>query len=198
MNRIILTPLPNTGLSVRTVESETDQLIMEGVRRGFYEGELEIDGVIRETFSVMVDGDITKNITLTPSPVFTWRQSSTIETIPFTTTRKNDDTLDLDTEVVQTEGVDGQVRVTIESEYVNGEPTGKERELYRETVKAMVPQVIRVGTKRTTRLTHKVVSGDTLWSISRKYGVAIDLLRTWNDLKTDTLSIGQILYVEGG
>ena len=197
MNRIILTPLPNAGLSVRTVESETDQLIMKGVRRGFYEGELEVDGVIRETFSVMVDGDITKDITLTPAPVVSFRQSSTIEAILFTTTRKDDDTLDLGTEVVQTEGVDGQVRVTIESEYVNGEPTGKERELYRETVTVMVPQVIRVGTKRTTRLTHTVVAGDTLWSISRKYGVAIDLLRTWNGLKTDTLSIGQILYVEG-
>lgn len=44
--------------------------------------------------------------------------------------------------------------------------------------------------------THKVTSGDTLWSISRKYGVTVDEIKSLNSLKTDTLSIGTVLKVK--
>jgi len=43
--------------------------------------------------------------------------------------------------------------------------------------------------------THIVVKGDTLWSISIKYEISIEDLRTINNLKNDTLSIGQELYL---
>jgi Putative peptidoglycan-binding domain-containing protein len=40
---------------------------------------------------------------------------------------------------------------------------------------------------------YTVVSGDSLWSISRKNSVSVDAIRTLNGLMSDTLRIGQIL-----
>lgn len=42
---------------------------------------------------------------------------------------------------------------------------------------------------------YRVVAGDTLWGISHKFNVTVDDLRAWNGLKTDVLSIGQVLSV---
>lgn len=42
---------------------------------------------------------------------------------------------------------------------------------------------------------HKVSDGETLYSISRKYNVGIEELKKWNDLKTDSLKVGQILFI---
>ncbi|MCK2000164.1 SpoIID/LytB domain-containing protein [[Brevibacterium] frigoritolerans] len=50
------------------------------------------------------------------------------------------------------------------------------------------------GVKPTT--THKVNSGDTLWSISRKYGVSVNTLMSLNQLKTTSIKNGQILKVK--
>lgn len=44
--------------------------------------------------------------------------------------------------------------------------------------------------------THTVKDNDTLWSISQKYDVSVADLRAWNGLKSDTLTIGQILKVK--
>lgn len=40
-----------------------------------------------------------------------------------------------------------------------------------------------------------VQKGDSLWSISRKYGISVDELKNYNNLKTNTLSINQILKI---
>lgn len=40
-----------------------------------------------------------------------------------------------------------------------------------------------------------VKSGDSLWSISKKYGISVDQLKTENNLKSNTLSIGQYLKI---
>jgi LysM repeat protein len=42
-------------------------------------------------------------------------------------------------------------------------------------------------------ITYKVVAGDTLWAIGRKYNVAVTQLKTWNGLKSDTIAVGSIL-----
>jgi|LSQX01.1.fsa_nt_gb LysM repeat protein len=44
---------------------------------------------------------------------------------------------------------------------------------------------------------HTVISGDTLWSISRKYDTTVDLLKKRNNLVSNTLSIGQVLIIPG-
>ncbi|WP_338472956.1 LysM peptidoglycan-binding domain-containing protein [Niallia sp. XMNu-256] len=45
--------------------------------------------------------------------------------------------------------------------------------------------------------THKVVAGDTLSKISQNYGVTVTNLKTWNNLKSDTIYVGQSLTIEG-
>lgn len=46
-----------------------------------------------------------------------------------------------------------------------------------------------------TRRTHTVVSGNTLWGLSQTYGVTVDAIRVANNLKSDTLSIGQVITI---
>lgn len=40
-----------------------------------------------------------------------------------------------------------------------------------------------------------VKKGDSLWGISQQYNVTVDQLKEWNKLKSDTISIGQELYL---
>jgi len=43
--------------------------------------------------------------------------------------------------------------------------------------------------------THKIVSGETLFSISRTYSVSVDEIKKWNNLKDNTIEVGQELVV---
>ncbi|MDP0489720.1 MAG: LysM peptidoglycan-binding domain-containing protein [Verrucomicrobiota bacterium JB023] len=43
--------------------------------------------------------------------------------------------------------------------------------------------------------THTVSSGDTLWGLSRKYGVSVDSIRQANGLTGDTIITGQTLSI---
>jgi lipoprotein-anchoring transpeptidase ErfK/SrfK len=47
-------------------------------------------------------------------------------------------------------------------------------------------------------VTHEVVSGDTLGKIAKKYGTTVDLVRKSNNLKDDTIRVGQKLRVWTG
>lgn len=47
-----------------------------------------------------------------------------------------------------------------------------------------------------TGSTYKVAKGDTLYSISRRSGVAIDDIKKWNNLSNNTLSVGQTLKLK--
>jgi flagellum-specific peptidoglycan hydrolase FlgJ len=49
--------------------------------------------------------------------------------------------------------------------------------------------------KVNTNKNHLVVKGDTLYSISRKYGLSVEELKKINDLKTNEISIGQSLVL---
>ena len=44
--------------------------------------------------------------------------------------------------------------------------------------------------------THKVVKGDTLYGISNTYGISIESLKKLNNLKDDTISIGQSIKLK--
>jgi LysM repeat protein len=55
-----------------------------------------------------------------------------------------------------------------------------------------------ITTQTTNQLkekTHSVVKGDTLYSISKIYGISVDELKTINNLNSNELSIGQILTI---
>ncbi|WP_314209431.1 LysM peptidoglycan-binding domain-containing protein [Vagococcus salmoninarum] len=45
---------------------------------------------------------------------------------------------------------------------------------------------------------HTVVRGDTLYSLSRRYGSTVNQIKTWNNLTSDTIVIGQRLRVTSG
>ena len=50
--------------------------------------------------------------------------------------------------------------------------------------------------KQGNQLNHRVIAGDTLWSIARRYSVQITELLNWNDLSNhEVLNLGQILKV---
>jgi LysM repeat protein len=46
-----------------------------------------------------------------------------------------------------------------------------------------------------TPLIHTVASGDSLWGISQKYNVSMDLIKNYNNITNDTIFIGQNLYI---
>ena len=60
-----------------------------------------------------------------------------------------------------------------------------------------IGQVLKVPTNTvsTESNTYTVKSGDSLWSISRKYNTTVNNLKTLNNLTSDILSIGQVLRV---
>ena len=48
----------------------------------------------------------------------------------------------------------------------------------------------------TDSMTHEVIKGDTLYSLSRKYNISIAEIKKLNNLKSDALSLGQILKIK--
>ena len=68
-----------------------------------------------------------------------------IEIIPFETARINDPNLLIDTERIEIEGVNGEIKISYEVITEDGEEV--RTEISREVIKEPVTQVIRVGTK---------------------------------------------------
>lgn len=59
-----------------------------------------------------------------------------------------------------------------------------------------VPYVARTNTRKSANPnTHIVAEKETLFSISRQYGVTIDELKEWNNLKDNSLALGQELVI---
>lgn len=68
-----------------------------------------------------------------------------------------------------------------------------------ETVAATVQKIdTAVGRETQTGGSHTVRKGETLYSISKLYGLETDTLKVWNNLSSNDLSIGQVLKVSAG
>jgi LysM repeat protein len=60
------------------------------------------------------------------------------------------------------------------------------------SVLAEVPKQIEL---KNISATHTVASKETLYSISRQYGVTVSQLKEWNSLSSDELKLGSMIYV---
>lgn len=58
-----------------------------------------------------------------------------------------------------------------------------------------VGQKLIIDSTSKNNSTYKVVNGDTLYSIARKYNISVDKLKKINNLKNNNISIGQILNI---
>ena len=58
-----------------------------------------------------------------------------------------------------------------------------------------IGQIIKIPDNKVNSNEYVVKSGDSLYSISRKYGVSVDDLMSVNNLKSTVLSIGQVLKI---
>ncbi len=61
-----------------------------------------------------------------------------------------------------------------------------------------VPYTPKKATGSGKGSTHTVVAKETMYSISRLYGVSVDEIKQWNNLKDNSLSIGQTLIIREG
>lgn len=67
---------------------------------------------------------------------------------------------------------------------------------YRELTEAVVNAVLEyIGESAPSGNTYIVKSGDSLWSIAKKYGVTVDELKSANNLTSNLLNIGQRLKI---
>lgn len=61
-----------------------------------------------------------------------------------------------------------------------------------------VGQVLKIPTSDTGNVegdTYVVQSGDSLWSIAKKFNISVDELKSYNNLSTNLLTIGQVLKI---
>ncbi|RZS98495.1 LysM peptidoglycan-binding domain-containing protein [Cecembia calidifontis] len=59
-----------------------------------------------------------------------------------------------------------------------------------------IPYITKAAIPTDSRL-HKVAPGETLFAISRQYGVTVNDLMAWNQLKGNDISVGQALIIKG-
>lgn len=89
--------------------------------------------------------------------------------------------------------------VIIEYGFINNPDDLKRiQENYREYVDAVVKAIketFNVKKDEEDIITYVVKSGDTLWSIARRFGVSVETLRRANGIYSDMLMIGQIIKI---
>ncbi len=66
---------------------------------------------------------------------------------------------------------------------------------YAESIIKVIATQLGVPYSYTLDNEYIVKKGDSLWSISKKYGISVDELKNYNNLKTNNLSINQILKI---
>lgn len=66
---------------------------------------------------------------------------------------------------------------------------------YAESIIKFITTYLGVPYNYTFSNEYIVQKGDSLWSISKKYGISVDDLKTYNNLKTNTLQINQLLKI---
>lgn len=57
------------------------------------------------------------------------------------------------------------------------------------------PVEVTSGDRPAERVLHRVGAGETLFSISRRYGVTVAEIRNWNNLTSNLIEVGQVLEI---
>ena len=65
------------------------------------------------------------------------------------------------------------------------------------SIKRFMGESFSAMAKEIKNVSYTVAKGDTLYSISRRFNISVEDLKSFNKLKDTTLSIGQELYVKG-
>ncbi|MBM3437692.1 MAG: LysM peptidoglycan-binding domain-containing protein [Bacteroidetes bacterium] len=79
---------------------------------------------------------------------------------------------------------------------LDGKPLMVDRKLYLQRVSAATASPSKSGANgQVFDAYHFVQPGETLYSISRKYGVSVDEVKAWNRLETNQIEVGQRLRV---
>lgn len=60
-----------------------------------------------------------------------------------------------------------------------------------------VVQSMSVAAKNPGRISYRVKNGDYLGRIATKYGVSVAKIKSWNNLKSSNIRVGQVLYIYG-
>ena len=61
-----------------------------------------------------------------------------------------------------------------------------------------IPYIPKKTVRSSGGTTHTVAAKETMFSISKMYGVTVDEIKQWNNLSDNTLSIGQQLIIKKG
>lgn len=69
-------------------------------------------------------------------------------------------------------------------------------ELYKFDNMVLGKHRLGLGKSPELKLYHKVQRGDTLYSLSKRYGLTVDQLKALNNLKSNDLSVGQLLTIK--
>ena len=62
-------------------------------------------------------------------------------------------------------------------------------------VQKTVPAEKIIANTKSGQITYKVKSGDVLGAIANKHGVSVTQVKEWNNLRTNLIKVGQILYI---
>jgi LysM repeat protein len=57
------------------------------------------------------------------------------------------------------------------------------------------PTGTQSGQATSLKMTHTVAPGETLFSISKTYGITVDQIKTWNGIQNNELKVSQVIYV---
>lgn len=70
-------------------------------------------------------------------------------------------------------------------------------ELYNYDAEVLGKKIKNKTSKRSSHvLSHTIVKGDTLYSLSKRYGVSVDVIKQRNKLSSNDLTIGQVLIIK--
>lgn len=134
----------------------------------------------------MLHASASKGVTITPLSTSYWqtRFMAVKRVIPLTYTVQSGDTM---WKISQTTGISLNSLRTWNWSTIKGDALAPGMQLY------IAEPDLQMGNPAAERPHYTVQTGDTLWGISQKLSVTVDMLKSWNSLASSNIYPGQIL-----